>query len=128
MEIVCGVDIIEIKRIKKAVEENGERFLSRVFTDSEIDYCEQRGAAKYQHYAGRFAAKEALVKTLGVGIANGILWAEVEVLKDEHGKPFIELYGQAKAEAEKKGINSFSLSISHCHEYAVANVIAFRDI
>lgn len=128
MEIACGIDIIEIDRIKNAIDENGEHFLKKVFTDKEIEYCEKHSAAKYQHYAGRFAAKEALVKSLGVGIANGIFWNEVEILNDEYGKPFTKLYGQAKSEAEKKNIGQFSLSISHCHEYAVANVVAISSM
>lgn len=121
MEIACGIDIIEISRIKKAVEENGKRFLEKVFTLDEIDYCEKRAAAKHQHYAARFAAKEAVAKALGEGLANGICWTDIEVVKGDNGKPSIKLHKQAKKIAAEMGIKSLNLSLSHCHEYAVAN-------
>ena len=121
LEIACGIDIIEISRVKKAVEENGERFVNKVFTLNEIDYCEKRSAAKHQHYAARFAAKEAVAKALGLGMTNGICWTDIEVLKDENGKPLIKLYGQAERIAAQMGVKSLNLSLSHCHEYAVAN-------
>ncbi len=123
MELTCGVDIIEIKRVRKAVEGNRERFLGKVFTRDEIDYCEQRAAAKYQHYAARFAAKEAVAKALGLGFTNGIWWTDIEVIKDPNGKPSIKLYGQAEATAQVLGIKSLNISLSHCKEYAVANAV-----
>lgn len=121
MDIACGVDIIEIDRIKRAVENDKERFLKKIFTPKEIDYCEGRAAAKYQHYAARFAAKEAVSKALGVGFAKGIWWTDIEVVNDPNGRPTVILYGDAKKIAQGLGIGSLVLSLSHCHKYAVAN-------
>lgn len=125
MKVACGIDIIEIDRVKKAIETNGEKFLEKIFTPNEIDYCEKRGAAKYQHYAGRFAAKEAVSKALGVGLAVGIRWTDIEIIKDINGKPDVRLYGDAKRIADDLGVQSLNLSLSHCHHYAVANAICF---
>ncbi len=123
MELSCGIDIIEIMRIKKAIDDSNEKFLSKVFTPAEIEYCEARSAAKFQHYAARFAAKEAAAKALGLGFAKGVWWTDIEVVKDDNGKPMVKLYGQAKKTAEDLGIKTLNLSLSHCHEYAVANVV-----
>ena len=125
MELSCGIDVIEISRVKKAIESNKERFLKKVFTSDEISYCEERATAKYQHYAARFAAKEAVVKALGLGFINGIWWTDIEVVKDNNGRPSIRLYGEAKKNAKELGVKSLNLSLSHCHEYAVANAICF---
>ena len=127
LELSCGVDIIEIKRIKKAVESNQDKFLSKVFTQKEIEYCENRAAVRYQHYAARFAAKEAVVKALGIGFSQGIWWTEIEVIKDVNGRPAVKLYGNAQKAAEKMGIKSLNLSLSHCHDYAVASATCFVD-
>lgn len=127
MDLACGIDIIEIKRIKKALDTNGDKFLNKVFTPEEIEYCEGRSAARYQHYAARFAAKEAVVKALGIGFAKGVWWTEVEVARDESGKPSVKLYGQAKRLAEELGVKSLRLSLSHCHDYAVANAVCFIE-
>ena len=127
MELSCGIDVIEISRVKKAIESNKERFVKKIFTQNEMRYCEERAAAKYQHYAARFAAKEAVVKALGLGFTKGIWWTDIEVVKDNNGRPSIKLYGEAKKCAEEVGIKSLKLSLSHCHEYAVANAICFVD-
>jgi holo-[acyl-carrier protein] synthase len=121
--IKCGVDIIEIERIKKSLSSNGEIFKNKVFTPNEIEYCEQRKAAKYQSYAARFAAKEAVSKAFGTGISSGINLQDIEVINDESGKPNVMLSGKAKELFVNMLANDISLSLSHCEEYAVAYVI-----
>ncbi|MGE5473658.1 MAG: holo-ACP synthase [Ignavibacteriales bacterium] len=127
MNLACGVDIIEIERVKKAIEKDNGRFLDKVFTQEEINYCSKAFSAKYQHYAARFAAKEAVSKALGLGLAGGVRLNEIEVIKDDMGKPGIILHGSTKKIADDMGIASLSLSLSHCQTYAVANVVCFVD-
>jgi len=116
-----GVDIIEIERIKKAVEKS-DRFVKRLFTENEIEYFKSKNM-KAETIAGNFAAKEAIVKALGTGL-RGFQWTDIEVLRDELGKPVVHLQGGAKTVATDRGITEIMLSISHCKEYAVANGVA----
>lgn len=121
MKVKCGVDIIEISRIKESIEENkGEKFKNRVFTQKEIEYCESKNKQKYQHYAARFAAKEAAFKALSENIPDkyGIEWQNIETINDENGRPQIILIG-----IDDENIENIDLSISHCREYAIANVV-----
>lgn len=127
MDILCGVDIIEIERIKKAIQKDNGRLISKVFTEAERDYCEKRLMSKHQHYAVRFAAKEAVSKALGTGIAGGLALVDIEVVKDERGKPDIKLHGKAKKIADEMGVKSMKLSLSHCDSYAVANVVCLIE-
>lgn len=121
MKISCGTDIIEIERVKKAIENTGEKFLNTVFTEAEIAYCESRKIQKYQHYAARFAAKEAAFKALNYKMKSERSWKNFEVGKDETGRPFLKING------EIEGVESVDLSISHCREYAVATVVAILE-
>ncbi|MCX8128910.1 MAG: holo-ACP synthase [Clostridia bacterium] len=123
MAILCGVDIIEIQRIRKSIESTGGAFKGRVYTDREILYCESRKVVKYQSYAARFAAKEAVSKAFGTGIGKGIELKDIEILNDDYGKPYVILKGKARQIYNELGGQEISLSISHCHEYAVAYVI-----
>lgn len=118
MKITCGTDIIEIERIKNAIENVGEKFLKTVFTEKEIKYCEARKAQKYQSYAGRFAVKEAVFKALSDKLEGGINWQNFEVVKLENGKPVLKLH------CVIDDLESIDISISHCKEYASANVVA----
>ena len=95
MKISCGVDIIEIDRVKESIEQLGDKFLNRVFTDKEIEYCESRKNQKYQHYAARFAAKEAAFKAVSGQIDDkyNVCWKDFEVTNDEQGRPSIKLVG-----------------------------------
>jgi len=127
LDLACGVDIIEIERIKKAVDRDQARFTDKVFTPEEIKYCSKALSAKYQHFAVRFAAKEAVSKALGAGLTGGVKLDEIEVVKDDKGKPGIVLHGSTKKVAEDMGVKSLSLSLSHCQEYAVANVVCFLN-
>ncbi len=113
-----GVDIIEISRIEKTLERWGQRFLERIFTEAEIGLT--RG--KPSSLASRFAAKEAVMKTLGTGV-NGVSWREIEILSDRRGKPLICLCGKAYKRAEELGLRHLSVSLSDSREYAVAFVI-----
>jgi holo-[acyl-carrier protein] synthase len=110
-----GVDIVEIERIKQAVERWGERFLDRVFTAEELRLY----SGKYQSLAARFAAKEAVLKALGT-CNDGISWRDIEVLSDIRGKPTITLEGKAREVAQKMGVQSLDVTLSHSECYAVA--------
>lgn len=126
MKVTCGTDIIEINRIKENIENLGEKFLNRVFTEKEIKYCESKKAQKAQHYAGRFAAKEATFKAISSMLDDkfSICWKDIEVVNDKNGKPTLNIIG-----INMDGIESIDLSISHCREYAVANVtVLMRQI
>lgn len=117
-----GTDIVEILRIGQMIERHGEHFLTRVFTDDEIQYC-QRRRESYQHFAGRWAAKEAVMKVLGTGFVRGISWREIEVCAHTSGKPTVALYGGTREFARSRGVGDMLISISHCREYATATAI-----
>lgn len=125
MIVGLGTDIIETVRIGQVIERHGEAFLHRVFTAGEISYCQKR--RKYlQHYAGRWAAKEAVMKVLGTGFAPGIGWKDIEVDTKPSGQPFLRLHGGVRELAERQGIDEILISISHCHTYATATAIGVR--
>jgi holo-[acyl-carrier protein] synthase len=111
-----GNDIIEIERIRQSIEGHGLRMLNRLFTTKEQDYC-LKHKNPIPHFAGRFSAKEAIVKALGTGIGQQIGWLDIEILNDESGKPVVYLSAHAK-----KLFNDpiIQISISHCREYATA--------
>lgn len=119
MKVTCGTDIIEIYRIKESIEKLGEAFLNRIFTENEIKYCESKKKQKYQHYAARFAAKEAAFKALSWKIDDkySISWKDFEVENNKEGRPTLKIVG-----VDLKDIESIDVSISHCKDYAVANV------
>ena len=123
MKVNCGTDIIEISRIKDSIENVKEKFLERVFTKNEIEYCESKKTQKYQHYAARFAAKEAAFKALSDDIKDkySVCWKDFEVLNDKNGRPSINIIG-----VDMKNVICIDLSISHCKEYAVANVTVLK--
>lgn len=120
-----GIDIVRVKRITKLISEKQKSFTAKLFTQKEIDYCEEGTNIKIsaQHYAGRFAAKEAFLKALGTGWRNGISWQDVEIVNDDYGKPVLKLYKKAKTILKKNNINNIHLSIAHTRKDAVAMVI-----
>ena len=125
--IGIGTDIVECLRIAQMIERHGELFLTRVYTQLEIEYCSSRKAAT-QHYAGRWAAKEAVLKALGTGWARGITWRDIEVRNDGGGRPIIALGGGAREVCERAGIQEMLISISHCRSHATAYALALgRD-
>jgi len=126
MIVGLGTDIVEITRIGQMIERHGELFLQRVYTEAEIRYCQQRKEAM-QHYAGRWAAKEAVMKTLGTGFTRGVGWQDIEVSNHRSGQPRIILSGGAKEIAALRGIGEVLISISHCRTYATATAIALPN-
>jgi len=119
--IGLGIDIVEVSRIRKALE-NGDALARRVFTERELQYCSAR-KNRYQHFAGRFAAKEAALKALGTGWQEGIRWQDVEVVSGEKGKPELTFYGRAEEILKELKGTSAHLTITHAAEYAVAAVV-----
>ncbi|MBX3436721.1 MAG: holo-ACP synthase [Planctomycetaceae bacterium] len=126
MIVGLGTDIVEITRIGQMIERHGELFLQRVYTEAEIRYCQQRKEAM-QHYAGRWAAKEAVMKTLGTGFTRGVGWQDIEVANRQSGQPRIVLSGGAKEFATQRGIDEILITISHCRTYATATAIALQN-
>lgn len=124
MEIIgIGTDITECLRIANMIERHGELFIGRVYTDHEISYCSTRKAAT-QHYAGRWAAKEAVLKALGTGWRRGISWRDVEVRNIASGAPTIALHAAARDVADDLGVYRMHISISHARSHAIAYAIA----
>ena len=120
MKISCGTDIIEIERIKDSIEETNNKFLNRVYTEKEIEYCESKKAQRYQHYAARFAAKEAVFKAISIKLEDkySICWKDIEIINDSQGRPSVTLQGNIQ-----KNIEQIDISLSHRKEYATANVV-----
>lgn len=120
--LATGIDLVEVERIGDAIARYGDRFLTRVFTATELTYCRGRPA----ELAARFAAKEAASKLLGIGIQHpeGVGWREIEVISDARGKPFLRLAGRAAQRAETLGLRNLAVSLSHSRDYAIAVVVA----
>lgn len=114
-----GVDLIEIERIEKMLNKYGDKFLKRIFTDVEIEYCDKK--KNRGSYAARFAAKEAVFKVTGLGLGKGMTWKDVEVVNDEKGKPEIRLYGKTAQLLKSKTIH---ISLSHSKDASIAMVVA----
>ena len=126
MDIVgIGSDIVECLRIGRMIEMHGELFLTRVYTDREIRYCQC--ACAVEHFAGRWAAKEAILKSLGTGWRKGLCWTDMEIRNDISGQPRVLLCGAAKDTALQLRISDILVSISHCRSYATAYALALRD-
>lgn len=119
MNLLSGVDLIEIKRVETAIERHGDHFLKRIFTEAEIELCQGR----VESLAVRFAAKEAVAKALGHGIGK-VNWLHIVVTVDENRAPRLTLHGEALQLAQRKGVTSWSVSLSHERQYAVAFVVA----
>jgi holo-[acyl-carrier protein] synthase len=122
MILGTGVDIAEVPRIRESIERYGERFLRRIYTDGEIQYCESK-ASRFESYAARFAAKEAGMKALGTGWSRGVRWRDIEVVRPKGQRPTIQFHGQAAAIADKLGTKNVALSLTHTREEALAHVI-----
>jgi holo-[acyl-carrier protein] synthase len=126
MQIVgIGTDIVECLRIGRMIEQHGELFLTRVYTEREIRYCQARKHAT-EHFAGRWAAKEAVLKCLGTGWSHGVAWTDIEIRNDLQGKPQVLICGGAKDHAQRLRISEILLSISHCRAYATAYAVALQ--
>ena len=124
MKVLTGTDIIEIDRIKESIENLENRFINEIFTEKEIEYCESKKQSRYQHYAARFAAKEAIFKAISklLNSKYELSWKNAEVLNDENGKPYISFIDTNIGNK----IEDIDISISHCKKYAVANVVLIK--
>ena len=120
----CGTDICSVKRMQETIEKMGEKFLNRVFTEQEIAYCDSKKLTKYEHYAARFAGKEAVYKAIAPSKDCEGTFIEVEILNEETGKPYVVLHGALKAYAENYQIE---ISLSHEKEFAIAMVVANKQ-
>ena len=120
MQITTGIDIIEIERIKNSIEETEGKFCEKVYTEKEIEYCESKNVQKYQHYAARFAAKEAVFKAISPFLENkyDIGWKDIQVSNDQNGRPYVQIFNK-----NIKQLNNIDISISHCKQYAVASAV-----
>lgn len=123
MQVKTGTDIIEVERIKDSIEKLGDKFLNRVFTENEIIYCEEKNITKYEHYAARFAAKEAIFKAISPLLDNkfSIDWTNIEILNDNQGRPYAVL-----SKENLKNIN-IDISLSHIKEYALATAVVVLE-
>lgn len=122
MIVGLGLDIAEVDRIEAAIVRHGAPFLERLFTPSEVSYCE-RHKNKFERYAARFAAKEAAMKALGTGWSHGVRWRDIEVGRELTGKPTLRLDGVARRIADGLGVKNISVSITHSGNLALAQVI-----
>ena len=124
--IANGVDLVDCRRLARAIERHGDRFLHRVFTPGELAYCLGR-KRHVEHLAGRFAAKEAVLKVLGSGWSGGIAWTDIEVVPSPAGRPTIKLTGRCRELADAMGLAEIPLSISHVESHAVAFAIGLAE-
>ena len=113
-----GVDIVEIERIQRVVDRWGQRFLCRIYTEAELDFCRNR----VPELAARFAGKEAVMKALGTG-RRGVSWRDIEILPNRHNAPIVFLHGRARSKARRLGIKELGISLSHSRDYAIASVV-----
>lgn len=120
MKVKCGVDMIEISRIQDSIENLGDNFLNKIYTKKEIEYCESKGKSKYEHYAARFAVKEAAFKALSEEVEDkfSISWKDIETINEQNGRPKAEILF-----LQDSKIENVDVSISHCKDYAIANVM-----
>jgi len=117
-----GVDIVKIERFERALERWGDRLRERVFTPQELLVCHNK-AHPGRHLALRFAAKEAFLKALGIGMFQGVAWNEIEIINNPLGRPYMKVRGAAERICREKGIHEIFVSISHEQEYGVAHVL-----
>ncbi|MBM4132776.1 MAG: holo-ACP synthase [Nitrospira sp.] len=127
MRIVgIGLDLVKIERIRALADRWQERFLERLYTEAERRYCFER-ASPYASLAGRFAAKEAVLKAIGTGWSAGISWQDIQVLNDGSGKPVAHVQGRAGALLQEAGVTDIHISLSHDADYAIAQVVLTKE-
>lgn len=132
MKVTTGIDIIEVERIKEAIEEMADKFLNKIYTEQEIEYCNKSKSMKYQHFAARFAVKEAVFKAISDcdNLDKEDLWKSIEVINKESGKPIInveKLKKKVGKTADNIELKDVEISISHIKEYAVASAVAMFE-
>ena len=132
MKVTTGIDIIEVERIKEAILEVGDSFLNRIYTEKEIEYCNKSEVMKYQHFAARFAAKDAVFKAISEYIdgRKDAIWKDIEIINSESGKPEINV-DKLKENINKAGDNvrliNIDVSISHIRDFAVASAVVLIE-
>jgi holo-[acyl-carrier protein] synthase len=126
--MICGIgiDLVENGRLEKIINKWGIKFLNRVFSTGEIQYCGKHIQSAI-HYGARFAAKESFLKALGIGLGMGVKLSDIEVIHDKNGKPFLALQGGAKVQIEKREITNIHLSLTHTKQYASAIVLLEKN-
>ena len=125
--VAHGIDLVECTRLQTVIDRHGERFLNRIFTPGELDYCSDR-KRRIEHLSARFAAKEAVMKVLGTGWTKGIRWTDIEVANTPAGRPEIMLTGKCGEIASQLGIDTVLISLTHTAEHAMASAIGCRKI
>lgn len=118
-----GTEVVEVLRIARMIERHGELFIGRVYTEHEIEFCASRKAAN-QHYAGRWAAKEAVLRAIGANTIRGLSWKNVEIRNTPTGMPSVRLRGPGRDLLERSGVERIHITISHCRAYATAFAVA----
>lgn len=121
-----GVDLIECDRIAHMIDRHGQRFLERVYTEGERHYCQSKSRS-IEHYAGRFAAKEAILKALAVGWRGGVAWTDMDIRRTTSGSPEVALTGHTLQIATRMGVTTVQISITHTQHYAMASAVAVGD-
>ena len=120
-----GIDVVEIERIRNSINQFGEPFLKRIFTEAERDYCQAQKRPEI-HFAARFAAKEAISKAFGTGIGKDLSWLDLEVMRKESGEPSVVLSAVARQYATGRGAGDILISLTHAEHYAAANAVILR--
>ena len=123
--IINGIDLVDFPRIEEMVEKHGDRFLDRIFTEKEQAYAESN-KNHTEKLAGRFAAKEAILKLMGTGWRGKIAWTDIEIINNIAGRPEVKLYGEVQKIADKLGVKQISVSITHTANFAIASAVALR--
>ena len=126
MIIAHGIDLVDCPRIEEMINRHNERFINRVFTEAEQVYADSN-KSRIEKYAGRFAAKEAILKLMGTGWRGKIAWTDIEITNNSSGQPQVNLEGEVKSIAEKLGIKQISISITHTANFAIASAVALSE-
>ena len=121
-----GIDLVDCARLGRAIDRHGRRFLERVFTPAELAYCLGK-KRQLEHLAGRFAAKEAVLKVLGTGWRNGISWTQIELRNAPSGRPGVRLTGRCRQIADQIGLGRIAVSISHTATHAIASAVGLQS-
>ena len=123
MNLLHGIDLVDFPRIEEMINRHEERFINRIFTKTEQAYADSK-KNRVEKYAGRFAAKEAILKLIGTGWRGKIAWTDIEVINSSSGQPQVNLDGEVKVIAQKLGITQISISITHTANFAIASAVA----
>ena len=124
--IGIGIDVVEVDRVKSSLDEFGDRFLEKLFTKVEQEYCGRQKRPEL-HLAARFAAKEAIAKAFGTGIGKEVGWLDMEIIRRESGEPEVRLSGNAASYAERRGVVRVMVSLTHAKHYAAANAVILGE-